>query len=206
MRSIMKVWFVLTMAFCSPSLANAQTPTPAADKVPPKSTSKVSVKYDKSKDTTLVILKSMTITRNDQEKEFAQNFPSHQMEFESLLSYKGQFPGAPVGDVILRFRCVSSTYIFLRGQELKVIADRKDPDKARGFSLGFTDYKSMAPKFNTVYEEIMEIKAPPDAIFKFADARTLEFFFGPIVYQLTPKQQDAIKDFKSFLPDSAPPK
>jgi len=178
----------------------AQPATP--DKTAPKSTSKVNVKYDRSKDVTTVSLKSMTVTAPKQEKDVGSTLPLHQMDFEASFSYKGQFAGEPVSDVSLRFKCVAGTYIFLRGQELIMALDRRIPGQDRGFSLGMTSYKSFPPKFNSVYEELMELRVPTDALHKFATAKTVEFFFGPIIYELTQKQHDAVKEFASFLPPS----
>ena len=105
---------------------------------------------------------------------------------------------------MLRFKCVSGTYIFLRGQELIVAIDREIPGRDRGFVLGTTSYKSLPPKFNSVFEEIMELKVPVDALKKFADAQTLEFYLGPVTYKFTSKQQDALKEMYKSLPEKTP--
>lgn len=204
MKSIVIASSALIFLFVVVCSVNAQTPPAETAKTPPKSTSKINVKYDKSKDTTLISLKSMTITAPSQEKSAGSNLPLHQMDFEASFSYKGQFSGPAVDEVLLRFKCVAGTYIFLRGQELIVAIDRQIPGKDRGFSLGMTGYKSLSPKFNSVYEEIMEIKVPVDALKKFAQAEAVEFFFGPVTYKFTPKQQDAWKEMYKFLPEKAP--
>ncbi len=81
----------------------------------PKSTSRVIVKYDKSKDMTQISLKPFEITRYDQEKQVAGNFKSHHMDFDAWFNYKGQTTG-PIQQVTLRFHCSSNTYVFLKGQ------------------------------------------------------------------------------------------
>lgn len=178
--------------------ATAQTPSP--EPTPQKSTSKVSVKYDKSKDTTTVSLKSMTLTRVYQEKERSQDFPLHQLEISAFFTYKGQIPTQPVEEVTIRFNNLAASYIFLRGQEVIVAIDRLITGKDRAFSLGMTNYKSNAPKFNSVYEEIMELTAPADAMVKLSNAETVDLYFGPLMYGLSKKQHEAVKEFRSFLP------
>jgi len=188
---------VLNIVFLSATNMGQISSDSSAENSPLKSTSRISVKYDKSNDVTLVSLKSITITRYDQEKQLARNFPQHQMEFEAFYEFKGQTPKSEesVEKVTLRFRCVSNRYIFLRGQELVVALDREIKGKDRGFSLGNTQYKSLTPEFNTVFKEVMDITVPSDAVKKFSAAQMLEFFVGPIVYRLTDKQLDAIKEF-----------
>lgn len=174
----------------------AQTPEPT----PQESTSKVTVKYDKSKDTTTVTLKSMTLTRVYQEKQRSQDFPLHQLDMTVFFTYKGQVPTQPVEEVTVRFNNLAGSYTFMRGQEVIVALDRLVTGKDRAFSLGMTTYKSNAPKFNSVYEEIMELNAPADAMVKLSNAETVDIYFGPLMYALTKKQHEAVKEFRSFLP------
>lgn len=176
------------------SNAFAQSPEP------PKSTSKINVKYDKGKDLTTVSLKSTTITRPNQEKTTASNLPLHQMDLEGSFVHVGQFPTTPAKDIQLRFHAVAQTYIFLKPQEVIVAIDREVPNKDRGFSLGMTGYKSLPPKYNTVYEEFFEITIPTDALRKIAAAESVEFFFGPVTYKLTEKQMFSMKEWSKFLP------
>ena len=104
--------FTTRLSFCLVTLIGlsaviaGQTPAPAA--TPQKSTSKVTVKYDKSKDTTTVTLKKMTLTRVYQEKERSQDFPLHQLEVEVFFTYKGQTPTEPVGEITMRFNSLAS--------------------------------------------------------------------------------------------------
>ena len=166
----------------------------------PKSTSRVNVKYDKGKDLTTITLKRTTITSVTQEKATASNLPLHQMDLDVAFSYRGQKALDPVTDVVMTFHCVAGTYIFLKGQEVIAAIDRAVAGKDRGFNLGMTKYSSSPPKFNSVYEENMEITIPVDALRKFADAKSLELYLGPISYELTQKQMDGIKEFAGFLP------
>ena len=168
--------------------------------IPPKSAGNVKVKYDKGKDRTTVSLKSSTITTIGQEKATASNLPLHQMDFEAWFTYSGETPGKPVEEAVFRFHCVAGTYIFLKGQEVLVAVDRLVPGKDRGFSLGMTGYKSTAPKFNSVYEEFLDVKVPTDAIKKIGSAETVEFYLGPIPYKFTPKQMESFRQFSQYLP------
>jgi len=196
--------FLTRLSVCLSILAgltaviSGQTPTPAA--TPQRSTSKVTVKYDKSKDTTTVTLKPVTLTRVYQEKQRSQDFPLHQLQFEASFRYKGQTPTEAVEEVTIRFNSLGSNYVFLRNQEVIVAIDRLITGKDRAFSLGMTNYKSISPKFNSVYEEIMELNAPADALVKLTNAETVDIYFGPLMYGLTKKQHEAVKEFRSFLP------
>jgi len=152
MKSVLNMLSVVVFLVIFSCFAYSQTD-------PPKSTSRVTVKYDKGKDMTQVSLKPFKIDRYDQEKQMGGNFKPHQMEFDAWFSYKGQATG-PIQEVTFRFHCTSNTYIFLHGQEVIVAIDREIKDKDRGFSLGMSEYRSESPKFNTVYEENMTLKVP----------------------------------------------
>ena len=101
--------------------------------------------------------------------------------------------------MVFRFHCVAGTLIFLKPQEVIVALDREVPGKDRGFSLGMTGYRSDPPKFNSVYEEFMQIKVPADALRKIAASDSAEFYLGPIAYQLTPKQLGGLKELAAYL-------
>lgn len=167
----------------------------------PKSTGKVSAKYDKGKNITTVRLKQMTISKLKNEKDVANNLPLHQMDLEMWFSYSGRSSeNSVVNDVVFEFHAVGSNYIFLRGQQIIVALDRDLKGQDRAFSLGMTDYKSSAPKFNSVFEEFMSITAPSQAIEKIAKATSAEIYVGPIGYKLSNEQQKAIAELAAFLP------
>jgi hypothetical protein len=192
----------ISLSFLILFAAVLNAPVLAQEQAPPKSTSRVNVRFDKGKNLSTISLKSMTITRLDQEKRGAgdRDFPLHQMDIEGNFTFAGQFIGGEVKDAKLIFHAVASNYIFLKAQDVTVAIDRDKAEKARAFSLGMTSYRSMPPKFGSVYEEYFELAIPIDAIRKFAAAEQLEFFLGPVTYTLTPKQLDAIKEWSKFLP------
>ncbi|MFT3744273.1 MAG: hypothetical protein QM785_08255 [Pyrinomonadaceae bacterium] len=190
---------VCLTVFLSTLISVAGARAQGGDTVPPKSTSKVNVKYDKGKDLTTISLKSMTITRLDQEKTTAgsRGLPVHQMAVEGSFAYNG---AKEVKSASLRFFTSAGNYIFLKPQEVTVAIDRENAEKGRAFSLGLSSYRSNPPKFNTVFEEFFDLAIPADAIRKFAVAETLEFYVGPASYKLTPKQIEAFKEWETFLP------
>ena len=175
--------------------AAAQTAVPS----PLKSTSNVKVKYDKGKSVTTVSLKPFTLTSLQQEKSAGSNLPLHQMDFEASFSGQGDAAKPLVGDIVLRFHCVAGTYIFLKGQEVIVAVNRDIPGQDRGFTLGNTAYRSNPPKFNSVYEEFLDLKVPADAIKKMAAAETVDIYLGPVPYRFTSKQLAALKEFGTLL-------
>lgn len=191
------IWFLIALLLIFESSAsNAQ------DNAPPKSTSKINVLFDRDKDLTTISIKPMIISRLEQEKKSAssRDTPLLQMDVGGSLTYTGQGASKRVKDVSLQFHAVAGNYYFLKPQEIIVAIDRDVADKGRAFSLGLSTYKSLAPKFNTVYEEYFDLAIPADALRKFAAAGTLEFFVGPVVYKLTPKQLDSFKEWETFLP------
>lgn len=161
--------------------------------------SHLSSKYDKAKDLTTVRIKQFSITKLRQEKQHAPNIPLHQMDLEVSYSFSGQKQTTPIGDVVFRFHAVGSSYVFSRGQQVIAALDREISGKDRAISLGPTDYKSEAPKFNSVYEEYMQVIMPAEAIARMAKATTLEVFVGPVGYVLTDKHLEALREMAATL-------
>lgn len=169
------------------------------DREKTKAKSRITSKYDKSKNLTTVRLKQITISRLSQEKEIANNIPLHQMGFDLSFSYTGQQPTKSTDEVLLRFYSAASNYVFLRGQQVIAVIDKEIQGQDRAFSLGMTDYKSNPPKVNTIYEEVMAVKIPADGLVKMAKANSLELYLGPVAYRLTKDQISSIREAASFL-------
>jgi hypothetical protein len=165
-----------------------------------KGSSKIVTRYDKSADVTTVRMKQMTISTLKNEKDVGNTVALHQMDLSASFSYPGATPPKEVDSVTLVFHAVGSNYIFLTPQKIIVALDRETPGKDRAFSLGVTDYKSTAPKFNSVYEEFMSIKAPPSVLEKLANANSVEIYVGISGYKLTPEQQSQIGSLAAQLP------
>ena len=161
--------------------------------------SPVNVRYDKKTDTTTVRLKPFKISRLILEKEASTDVPLHQVDLEIYFTYRGQTSSSPVEDVFFRFQVSSSNYVFLRPQESMAILDNT-AGNGRAFSLGVSDYKSYPPKFNSVFEETLVVKAPSDALTKMAKAEKLQIYLGPVAYDITDKQFAAIRALADSLP------
>jgi hypothetical protein len=163
-----------------------------------KSSGRVTVKYDKSKDTTTVALKTIALTGLSQERQQAVNVPLHQTDMEAFFTYSGQQMTKPVETVTLRFRVVSQYNIFTREQPLVAALDKESAEKGRAIPLGTTKYSSNV-KFNSVYEEVLTISIPADALKRVAAADSIEFYLGPIGYQLKESGREALRELASRL-------
>lgn len=199
MKLIFNLVLTLTILFTCAVAAAAQEDK-KQDSKNKKSSSQVSVKYDKKKDLTTVKSKETTITQLTQEKDVAYNIPLHQMDLEVSFSYQGQLqPTKPVEEVVLRFRSTAGNNIFLRPQQIMAVLDKDNQEKGRAMALGSTDYKSGAPKFNSIYEEVMTVKVPADVLTKMAKAETIDLYVGEVKYRLKTQQHDMIRELASLL-------
>ena len=181
---------------CLPVVLAQQTES--GDSKKPKFT-RLSSKYDKSKNLTTVRLKQFTITTLAQEKQNTPNIPLHQMDLEMWYSFSGQKQTTSIEDVVFRFHAVASNYVFSSGQQVITALDRGIRGHDRAISLGTTDYKSVSPKFNSVYEEFMQVKIPSEALSLMAKAKNVEIFVGPVGYKLTEKQFEALQEMAASL-------
>lgn len=191
--------FSTLVVIISTAVALSQDTSSGSEKTRLKRSSRISVKYEKSKDLTTVRLKQMTITRLSQEKEIANNIPLHQMDLDAWFSFPGLRPTKSIDEVVVRFHATASNYVFLRQQPVIAALDREIAGQDRAFSLGMTEYKSASPKFNSVYEEDLILKMPSDALVKMSKAASLEFFVGPVVYKLTDAQHEALREMSGYL-------
>lgn len=197
MNRIVGVIFMFVFSFGYSADVSAQK-AESADSRKPKS-SRLSSKYDKSKNLTTVRIKQFTITTLAQEKQNTPNIPLHQMGLEIWYSFSGQKQTIPIEDVVFRFHAVASNYVFSRGQQVITALDRDVKGQDRAISLGMTDYKSEPPKFNSVYEEFMEVKIPAEALSRMAKAKTVEIFVGPVGYMLTEKQFEILQEIATNI-------
>jgi hypothetical protein len=165
-----------------------------------KSSKLISISYDKKKQIRTVRIKRSSITRLAQEKDNAPNFPLHQMDLDMVVTQKGENPSAPVEAVVINFYPVAGNYIFMRPAQVIAVIDRNAEGEDRAIPLGMSDYKSMAPKFNTVYEEVLSVTVPLEVLIRMAKANSLELFVGPVGYQLTNNQLGAIKEVAASFP------
>lgn len=170
-----------------------------------KPDSLLTVKFDAKKNMTTVRLKSMKLSPVIVQDQSASQIPLHQVQLDISTSFEGEKPTKPV-DVQLRFYVTSGKYIFLTPQAAMAVLD-KEGDKGRAFALGTSDYKSLPSKFNSIFEEVLVITTPAEAIMKMADAKTLHLYLGPVPYPVVGKGQlDAIKELAEFLKTAAPAK
>lgn len=202
MKKLTNTIYLACIIFACCVLAVAQSQKDDAGKKG-GSAPEVSSKYNKSKDLTTVRLKPFKITTIGQEKQIGNNIPLHQMDLEISYSYSGQKITKPVEDVNLRFHAVAGNYVFLKGQQVIAVLDKEVQGQDRAISLGTTDYKSVAPKFNSVYEEFLSLNIPPDALVKMAKAETVEIYVGPVGYRLSTELHNAIRALASQLSGNA---
>ncbi len=159
--------------------------------------SQVNIKYDKKKDLTTVKLKSFRISRLILEKERTQSIPLHQTDLEISYSFSGE-KATKVENVTLRFLVTSNNYTFLRPQAAMAVVDNEG-GTGRAFALGNSDYKSYQ-RFAAVMEETLVVQTPAEALAKMAKANSLQIYLGPVAYNITSSQLQAIKELAGHLP------
>lgn len=196
MRPSLSLFLICASIICA--VASPFTRATQEDKNKAKSSGRINVKYDKSKDTTTVTLKPIALSGLAQERRAAPNIPLHQTDMEAFFTFPGQQPAKPVESVTLRFRVTSGNYFLLRDQPIGVALDRENKEKGRAIQLGTAKYSSNL-KFNSVYEEYLTLIVPAEALRKVAAADTIEVYLGPIGYQLKENQRDALRELVSRM-------
>jgi hypothetical protein len=152
-----------------------------------KKSSNISSKYNKAKNQTTVTLKTMPL------KEARERAPAGyqlrvQMDMDAFFTYPGEKIEKPVQTVTLRFHATANVYNFARPQTVSIVIDEKVPGGAgKVLKLGDTDYKSDL-KFNSVYEEFMNITIPAATLAKIGEAKTVDIYVGTYGYTLREKQ------------------
>jgi hypothetical protein len=143
-------------------------------------------------------LKSLSLTQLSMDDQARSSIPLHQMALEVLYRFGGDAPAGPAGELKLLFRVTAGNYIFLHGQKVMLALDNEN-GKGRAIIVGDTNYNSNPPKFNSVYEETLEVSAPAEILSRMAKANTVEIYVGPVVYKLTKDQQKKLSTYFDYI-------
>jgi hypothetical protein len=162
-----------------------------------KKNSNISSKYNKSKNQTTVTLKTMALKEVTGQRAQTGYQPGIQMDMDAFFNYTGEKIEKPVESVMLRFHATANVYNFARPQPVSVVLDEKvEGASGKVLKLGDTDYKSDL-KFNSVYEEFMNITIPADTLAKIGEAKTVDLYVGGYGYSLREKQIADLRDMAS---------
>lgn len=159
-----------------------------------KKNNNISSKYNKSKNQTTVTLKTMALKDVMGERSPTGYQQRIQMDMDAFFTYPGEKLEKPVETVTLRFHATANVYNFARAQPVSVVIDEKVPGgTGKVLKLGNTDYKSDL-KFNSVYEEFMNITIPAETLAKIGEAKTVDIYVGSYGYTLREKQIADLRD------------
>jgi hypothetical protein len=152
----------------------------------------ISKKYDKGKDRSTVTLKPMAITTS-LAKEVTDLKQVPQIDLEVYFSYQGEQPSKPTETATLALHSLAANPVYRQPQDLIAVVNGET-----ALMLGKTTYKSLSKTF--MFEEIMSVDIPLDAMKKMSGAKTLQFYLAQQrELRLTDSQLEAIRDITSRM-------
>jgi hypothetical protein len=152
----------------------------------------ITSKYDKGKDQTIVTLKPMPITTS-MAKEVTDLKQIPQMDLEVYFTYPGDHIAKPVGDATIALHSISQNIVYRQPQDLIAVLNAQSY-----LPLGTTKYKSISKTF--MFEEILSLSVPLDAMQKMSNAKDMELVLGrQRELKLTEPQMEALRDITSRM-------
>jgi hypothetical protein len=175
------------------SLCVAQNNNAGATKPESKANNHIKEKYNKSKNETTVILKTMALS-NSMNKEFTRESEYTNLDLDVSFTYPGQQISKPAEAAFFKFKSTAKEMHWQHGQNLVAVIDDES-----GVILGPTNYSSSSQTY--YFEEDLSISIPYEAMKRFASAKKLAFQLGTRSIPIT---NDQLNDLRAITALMAP--
>ena len=175
------------------SLCLAQNNNSGATRPEPKANNHIKEKYNKSKNETVVTLRTMALS-NSMNREFTRESEYTNLDLDVSFTFPGQQISKPVEAASFKFKSTAKEMHFQHGQNLVAVIDDQS-----GLLLGPTNYSSSSQTF--YFEEVLSISIPYEAMKRIGSAQKLAFQLGTRNIAIT---NDQLNDLRALTALMAP--